>query len=393
MKINLNTIIIGAGPSGIGCMLALRRAGIDKVLLLEGNTVGSSFKRWPKQMRLITPSFYGNPFFCTDLNAISPNTSPADHSKKEHISGSEYADYLSAIVNHYNLNIRENEKALEITPNSTGFSVKTAKANYNATTLIWAGGEFLNPKLGNFDGNEFCTHSSEFNDWKDYKHDEAFIIGGYESGIDAAYNLINLNKKVTLLSSDQPWNSKNLDPSETLSPYTRERLLEIIESYPNRLSLIGNSRVVRIKKISSKYIIHTSSGKLFESDQKPISATGFHSALNPIKKLWEWNGSIPKFTNDDESTLYPGLYYSGPSLVHRGSKFCFIYKFRGRFGVIARSIAKRIDYPYNHKEIETHRGFLIDDLECCTQCDCAVESKDTKVLGSDNLDINPSTMN
>ena len=66
MKINLNSIIIGAGPSGIGSMLALQRAGVDNVLLLEGNTVGSSFKKWPKQMRLITPSFYGNPFFWTN---------------------------------------------------------------------------------------------------------------------------------------------------------------------------------------------------------------------------------------------------------------------------------------------------------------------------------------
>ena len=35
--------------------------------------------------------------------------------KKEHINGSEYADYLKAIVKHYKLNIRQNEKVLKIT--------------------------------------------------------------------------------------------------------------------------------------------------------------------------------------------------------------------------------------------------------------------------------------
>ena len=40
-----------------------------------------------------------------------------------------------------------------------------------------------------------------------------------------------------------------------------------------------------------------------------------------------------------------------------------------------RSIAKRIGYKYNKNEIEVYSGFLIDDLECCTKCDCAVESK------------------
>ena len=375
MKINLNTIIVGAGPSGIGCMLALQRAGVDKVLLLEGSTVGASFKRWPKQMRLITPSFYGNPFFCTDLNAISPNTSPADYSQKEHISGTDYADYLHAIVKHYNLNVRENEKVLKITPESYGFSVGTENTSYNASTLIWAGGEFSNPKFGQFEGNEFCIHSSNFNDWEDYRSDEALIIGGYESGIDAAFNLVNLGKQVTVLSSEEPWNTKHMDPSETLSPYTRERLLEAMNRFPNKLSLKGNSRVIRIEKTSDGYTVKTTSGEIFHSKQNPISATGFHSALTPVKELWDWDGSIPKFSSVDESTLHSGLYYSGPSLIHRDSKFCFIYKYRGRFGVIARSIAKRIGYPYNEKEIEVHRGFLIDDLECCTKCDCAVESK------------------
>ncbi|MEM8868706.1 MAG: hypothetical protein AAGC73_10630, partial [Verrucomicrobiota bacterium] len=79
--------------------------------------------------------------------------------------------------------------------------------------------------------------------------------------------------------------------------------------------------------------------------------------------------------DEDESTLHPGLYYSGPSLVQRGSKFCFIYKFRARFGVIARSVAKRLGYPEPDLEDDRRRGFLVDDLECCTDCECAVESE------------------
>ena len=375
IKINLNTVIVGAGPSGIGCMLALQRAGIDKILLLEGNRVGASFRNWPKQMRLITPSFYGNPFFCTDLNAICPHTSPADYSQKEHISGSEYADYLEAIVKHYDLNVREDERVIEIYPELSGFSIKTEKATYQTTTLIWAGGEFSNPKLGNFEGNEFCDHSSTFKDWEDYQEDEAIIIGGYESGIDAACNLVKLGKKVTVLSNGEPWNLKHSDPSESLSPYTRERLLEAMNDHPELLSLKGKSKVVSIKRFSNHFTIQTASGESLVAQNRPISATGFRSALTPIKELWEWDGPMPKFTSEDESTLHSGLYYSGPSLVHRNSKFCFIYKYRGRFGVIARSIAKKIGYPYNEKEFEVQRGFLIDDLECCTKCDCAVESK------------------
>ena len=148
-----------------------------------------------------------------------------------------------------------------------------------------------------------------------------------------------------------------------------------MNDHPELLSLKGKSKVVSIKRFSNHYTIQTASGESLVAQNRPISATGFRSALTPIKELWEWDGPMPKFTSEDESTLHSGLYYSGPSLVHRNSKFCFIYKYRGRFGVIARSIAKKIGYPYNEKEFEVQRGFLIDDLECCTKCDCAVESK------------------
>ena len=78
-------IIIGAGPAGIGSALALTRAGIKDIVILEANCVGSSFRRWPKQMRLITPSFHTNSFYQTDLNSITPDTSPADFFQKQHL--------------------------------------------------------------------------------------------------------------------------------------------------------------------------------------------------------------------------------------------------------------------------------------------------------------------
>ena len=59
-------IVVGAGPAGIGCSLALQRAGVERVLILDAGQIGTSFRRWPKQMRLITPSFHSNPFFQTD---------------------------------------------------------------------------------------------------------------------------------------------------------------------------------------------------------------------------------------------------------------------------------------------------------------------------------------
>lgn len=371
----VEAIIVGAGPAGIGCGLALRRAGVEDVLLLETHRVGASFRRWPRQMRLITPSFHANPFFQTDLNAITPNTSPADFCQKEHLSGNEYADYLNAVVCAFKLTVKEQEEVLELIPESDGYTVKTSRGTHHAKVVIWAAGEFSRPKKASFAGAEHCAHSSVFRDWEDYQGREALIIGGYESGIDAAFNLVELGKRVVVISSDEPWETRDPDPSEALSPYTRERLLSTLRKNPSQLELRGNLEVVSVNHLSGSYIVETAEGDFFESKHRPIAATGFESSLAQIKELFEWEGSTPQFTEEDESTLHPGLYYSGPSLVHRDSKFCFIYKFRARFGVIARSVAERLGYPEPDLEDDRNRGFLVDDLECCTNCECAVDSE------------------
>ena len=46
-----------------------------------------SFLKWPKQMKLLTPSFFGNTFKMIDLNAITYDTSPALTLQTEHPSG------------------------------------------------------------------------------------------------------------------------------------------------------------------------------------------------------------------------------------------------------------------------------------------------------------------
>ena len=367
-------IIIGAGPAGIGCALALNRAGIKDIVILEANCVGSSFRRWPKQMRLITPSFHTNSFYQTDLNSITPDTSPADFFQKQHLTGKEYADYLRTGVAHFGLNVREQVKVSQITPGREGYCVHTDKENYKAEIIIWAGGEFSLPKLKSFEGAELCAHSSVFRDWNDYQGKDALVIGGYESGIDAAFNLVGIGKRVIVLSSGEPWKVDHPDPSEILSPYTRDRLLSTLKENPGKMVLRGNCKVLSVSKLSNRYIVETDDGEIFESEHRPIAATGFQSALTPVKDLFRWENSLPVFTEEDESTLYPGIYYSGPSLVHNNSKFCFIYKFRARFGVIARSVAKRLGYPEPDLEDDRRRGFLVDDLECCTNCECAVES-------------------
>ena len=52
----IDVAIVGAGPAGIGISAMLKDLGVTSQVVLEKNKVGDSFDKWPKEMRLITPS-------------------------------------------------------------------------------------------------------------------------------------------------------------------------------------------------------------------------------------------------------------------------------------------------------------------------------------------------
>ena len=55
---DFDVVIVGAGPAGLGCALALQAVGVESLAILESRSVGASFRSWPEEMRLITPSFH-----------------------------------------------------------------------------------------------------------------------------------------------------------------------------------------------------------------------------------------------------------------------------------------------------------------------------------------------
>jgi cation diffusion facilitator CzcD-associated flavoprotein CzcO len=375
-------IIVGAGPAGIGCALALQAAGIGDVLLVDQKDVGASFEAWPEQMHLLTPSFHGNAFGYVDINAVSPDTSPADFLGTQHPSGKDYALYLKALVRHYALQVESGVRVMGLRRVNSGFEVATSRGVKSCRFVIWAAGEFSTPDDGGIEGADLCVHCSRVGDWETVaaRGRKFTLIGGYESGVDAAIHLMHLGKEVHLLSRGHPWESDDPDPSRALSPRTRDRLKSALLEAPGTIHFYKHAEVLAVRAVDAGFQLEVLDGEPFQSPTQPILCTGFRSALEPVRDLWEWREGSALFSEAaDESTCTPGLFYSGPSLQHRGMLFCFIYKFRSRFGVIAREIATRMGLvPDRGLALWRQRGFMLDDLSCCTDCRCAVEADEER---------------
>ena len=369
-----SVVIVGGGPAGLGCAVLLKQMGIkpSDMLIYEAKTVGSSFEAWPKEMRMITPSFPSNGYHQTDLNAITPDTSPAFSAGKEHPSGSEYAQYLRSVVKHYELDIQENVKITQVEPHSEdSFLLTTGGGEIIHTQyLIWAGGEFSAPKLNVLKGEEHCLHNSQVDSWDSCQADHYAVIGCYESGVDAAYNLATRGKRVTLIDSGSD-QAETYDPSRVLSPYTAERLstmanMELVE-------LEQGFRVAEVSKTLNGYTLTSTAGNTLTSAGKPINCTGFNSNLGPVSKLFDMSeDGYPMVNRFDESTLNRNLFLSGPKLVHGNILLCFIYKFRGRFATPCSLIATELDLDTSILSHYQQAGMLLSDFNCCEtqQCFC-----------------------
>lgn len=365
-----DVIVVGAGAAGIGVGAVLKDLGLENFAILERHQIGESFRRWPQEMHFITPSFPSHGFGHLDLNAIARKTSPAISFRREHLSGKQYALYLETVANYFKLPVYTEVEVQKVEPlrQQQGFLVHVPDGILKTRFLIWAAGEFQYPNLTPFPGADLCLHNSQVQSWTALQGDEFVVIGGYESGMDAAANLVALGKKVKVLDRTGIWASGDTDPSISLSPYTLQRV-ELCYS-TGRLELIGNVAIEDVQVVPGGYAIYSEYNKWVTST-KPILATGFEGSLKQIAPLFNWAEGHAGLTDEDESTITPGLFVVGPSVRHGNVIFCFIYKFRQRFAVVTHAIAQRLGI--DPKPLDTYRqeGLFLDDLSCCdNDCIC-----------------------
>ena len=95
--------------------------------------------------------------------------------------------------------------------------------------------------------------------------------------------------------------------------------------------------------------------------------------MGPAKDLFEWGekgsgclAGSPLLNDFDESTKTPGLFLAGPAVQHENLSFCFVYKFRQRFAIVAEAIARGLGHDTEQavqkcKEVNMY----LADFSCC----------------------------
>ena len=93
---------------------------------------------------------------------------------------------------------------VDVASSGTGVDAVMKKETLRSRYVIWAAGEFQYPRTASpslFPGSEHCMHNSTVRSWSKLKGDDFVVIGGYESGMDAAFNLSSCGKRCTVIAS------------------------------------------------------------------------------------------------------------------------------------------------------------------------------------------------
>ncbi len=362
--------IVGAGAAGVGAAVALRHAGIENFVVLDRHTVGASFASWPAETRFITPSYPTNSIGMLDLNSIAIGTSPAFSLEVEHPTGEEYAIYLRAVAHFFELPVRQDTDVMQIAKVGDGFRIDTADENLQARHVIWAAGEFQYPLLNGFVGSQLCRHTATIASYGELDGDDFIVVGGYESGVDVAYHLACRDKRVRLFDKDCPWEEESSDPSVALSPFTLERMRE--DWFVEQVELFPHTPIESVTRVDDMYEVTARDGHRFETRVPPLWAGGFEGSHKLVADLFERrDDGFPLLSEHDESTIVPGVFLCGPAVRHDNSVFCFIYKYRQRFAVVAKAIATSLGLPAEDLEEYRNWGMYLDDLSYCgEECVC-----------------------
>ncbi|WP_232626031.1 NAD(P)/FAD-dependent oxidoreductase [Achromobacter deleyi] len=370
----LEVAVVGAGPAGIGMAVALRRHGVNRLAVIDRHQVGASFLSWPQETRFITPSFYSNPFGLADLNAVTETSSPALTAGMEHLDGPRYAQYLARVAQAHDLPLALDCEVSALTRGARGeFQLQTSRGAALARAVIWATGEYQYPDLRPFVGAADCLHYAQVDSWSAFEAGEYLVIGGYESGVDAAVNLVARGARVQLLARKSTWDPASAhDPSLSLSPYSRQRLYQALDS--GRLEIAFGVNVLEVRRLAAGFSVHAEDGRVFATANAPILGTGFlrGGGAQLIRPCFDWTpDGRPVLSAHDESTLMPGLFLAGPQVRQDRRIYCFIYKFRQRFDSVARMVAQHLGLPPLEAERAAGAWGPFGNADCCDEaCEC-----------------------
>lgn len=322
-----DVIIIGAGPCGLSAAIECQRQGLSS-LIIEKNFIVHSIYLYPTSMQFFSTTALleigGVPF-------TSPNDKPFRH---------EALVYYRRAVEQHGLEIAAYEEALSVERNEDGsFTVHTVnkrgeRQSRQGAHVVISTGYFDQPNMIGIPGEELPKVTHYFGEAHPYTGMKVTVIGGSNSAVDAALELIRVGASVDMVY-------RGASISDNIKPWVRPIFESMVTK--GKITLHLESRVTEITP--SSVIVTRHSGETSELDNDFVLAmTGFRPSralLSSAGVLMDDDLDKPSFNPSTMESNIPGLYVAGVIASGRNANEVFIETGRGHGKLIADHIVSQ----------------------------------------------------
>ena len=305
----LDLLIIGAGPAGIAAAYEAKKRNL-KYVVIEKGLIGNTIYGYPVGLTV---------FSTTNELEIEPGgLQPA----REKPTREELLSYYVRFVLDNELDVRTEEKVIEVKGGAGDFAVRTDKDTYSAKNVLFAMGAMDYPRRLGVPGEDLPKVHDHFRETYPWVKKRALIVGGGNSAGEAALFLAGEGADTTLAIFRSDW--ENTDPKQGCIKYwVKQPLEDELKKHCLKLFFLG--RVVEITE--DAVIMEDENG---ERDVLPndvvfvlIGADADLTMLKGIGVETETGGKYGEVPVYDESTFetnVPGIYVAGHFTNHRHIK-------------------------------------------------------------------------
>ncbi|GAA2143177.1 flavin-containing monooxygenase [Glycomyces algeriensis] len=179
----IDTLVIGAGQSGLATAHTLRKHGIDPIVLEAGDAPTGAWPKYYQSLTLFSPARY---------SALPGMPFPGDPDRYPHRD--EVIDYLAAYAKELDADIRTGHHVRDLEHANGIFTARLADGRaFHARTVVAATGGFTNPyrpALPGLEGfNGRVMHAADYQRPEPFAGQRVLVIGGGNSAVQIATEL------------------------------------------------------------------------------------------------------------------------------------------------------------------------------------------------------------
>jgi thioredoxin reductase (NADPH) len=315
-------IIIGGGPCGLAAAISLKESGKNPLIIEKGNIVNAIY-RYPTHQTFFSTSEK------LEIGAVPFITESYKPKRNQALV------YYREVAKRKELRINAYEKVTKVSKEEDSFLVATNKSSYCARFIVIATGYYDHPNSLFVPGEDLPKVFHYFKEAHPYFDMDVCVIGGKNSSVDAAIELVKAGARVTVLY-------RGTEYSPSIKPWILPEFEALVRNGTIKMEFAAN-----VIKITEDQVIYVIGGEEKAINNDFVFAMiGYHPDHQFLKTMGiiiDEETGRPLHNADTMETNVEGIYIAGVIAAGNNANEIFIENGKFHGGQIASSILEKKD--------------------------------------------------